>query len=77
MLDFWPGVPPDDWKNEPITPNMNSFAFAKSKTDVEGVIINDADQEDGDLVDLKEGSQMIISYSSISNLVKSGEVCLI
>lgn len=77
VLSFWPGLPPDDWKKEYIKPNLHSFVFLKSKTEIEGVIIDDGNEEDGDLVDFKDGSQMIISYNSVSNLVKKGDVQLI
>lgn len=75
-MSFWPGLPPDDWKKNPIKPNMYSFVFLKSKENIEGVVIDDDDDE-GDIADLRAGSQMIISYKSVSNLVKNGSVQLI
>lgn len=76
VLSFWPGLPPNDWKNEPLEPNMSSFVFLKSKTEIEGVVIDDG-TDGGDLIDFKEGSQMIMSYNSVSNLLKNDSVCLI
>ena len=78
VLDFGPDhLRPDDWKNEVPSPNINSFVFAKSKKDIEGVIIDEGNGEEGDLVDLRTGSQLLISYNSIANLVKNGDVSLI
>ncbi|KRT79028.1 hypothetical protein AMK59_8390, partial [Oryctes borbonicus] len=73
ILGFWPGLPSDEWKNDPVTPNINSFVFLKSKNEIEGVVIDDGTEEEEDLVDFKIGSQLIISYNSVSNLVKNGE----
>lgn len=77
ILSFWPGLPSDEWKNNPVVPNINSFVFLQSKNEIEGVVIDDGTEEDDDLVDFKTSSQLIISYSSVANLVKSGEVKLI
>lgn len=74
-MQFWPGLPPDDWKKDSPTTNSHSFVFLKSKKNVEGIVIDDGNDED--LVDIKEGAQLIISYSSIANLLKKGEVHLI
>ncbi|KAJ8961190.1 hypothetical protein NQ318_008873 [Aromia moschata] len=77
VTDFYPGLPKEDWNNQLVVPNVHSFVFLKSKEEVEGIIIDDGNDEDGDLVDLNRGSQMIISYDSVSNLVKKGDVHLI
>lgn len=77
LLRFWPGLAPDDWKKDPVVPNMSSFVFAKAKSVVEGVMLDEANDDEEALVDLQTGSQMIISYNSISQLVKNDEVCLI
>nr|XP_022908501.1 DNA replication complex GINS protein SLD5 [Onthophagus taurus] len=71
------GIANDEWKNMPVEPNIHSFVFLKSKVDIEGVIIDDGTDEDGDLIDFKQGSQSIISYNSVSNLIKNGDVHLI
>lgn len=55
---------------------MYSFVFLKSKENIEGVVI-DEDDEDGDIADLAADSQIIISYKSVSNLIKNGVVKLI
>ncbi|KAF2884147.1 hypothetical protein ILUMI_22036 [Ignelater luminosus] len=77
LLRFWPGLGPDDWKKDPVVPNMSSFVFAKAKSAVEGVMLDEANDDEEALVDLQSGSQIIISYNSISQLVKNDEVCLI
>lgn len=76
LTKFYPGLPMEEWANQVIKPNIHSFVFLKSKREVEGVIIEDGVNND-DLVDFEENSQMIISYNSISNLLKHGDVHLI
>lgn len=52
--------------------------FLRSKANIEGVAINNSNNdEEGDMVDFKTGSQMIISYHSVANLLKNDEVQLI
>lgn len=70
-------LPREEWTQEPVKPNIHSFVFLKSKGRVEGIVIDDGKNEDGDLVDLDCGSQIIISYKSVANLVKKGDVHLI
>ncbi|KAI4465458.1 sld5 protein [Holotrichia oblita] len=77
ILSFWPGLPSDEWRNDPVIPNINSFVFLKSKNEIEGVVIDDGTEQEEDLVDFKTDSQLIISYNSVANLVRSGEVQLI
>lgn len=55
---------------------MHTFVFAKSKVQVEGVLVDGCTDEEG-LVDFRNGSQMIISYQSIADLVKDEKICLI
>lgn len=74
---FYPGLPTEDWSNQLIKPNIHSFVFLKSKKEIEGVAIDDGVNTDNDLVDFNVGSQMIISYNCVSNLVKNGDVHLI
>lgn len=76
LTKFVPGLPVQEWSIQVLKPNIHTFVFLKSKTEVEGVIIDDGFNND-DLVDFNEGSQMIISYKSISTLLKKGDVHLI
>lgn len=56
---------------------MNSFVFLKAKSDVEGVVIGTGRDQDNEVADLNAGSQMILSYNSVADLVKGGDVRLI
>ncbi|XP_060519088.1 DNA replication complex GINS protein SLD5 [Cylas formicarius] len=74
IMSFCPGLPTE---LQVIAPNVHSMVFLKSNKEVEGVVIDDGNGEDGDLIDLNNDSKVLISYNSVSNLVKSGEVHLI
>lgn len=76
MMRFYPGVPADTWSNKIIQPNNNTFVFLKSKKRIEGVPIDEGNAE-SDLVDIQDGSRVIISYNSVAELVKNGDVHLI
>lgn len=65
-----------DWFKEDIEPNVHSFIFFKSNKDIDGLEVDDGGRED-DVVDAKEGSPMLLSYYSVANLVKKGDVQLI
>lgn len=77
LINFYPGLPTEDWANQMVIPNLHSFVFVKSKKEVEGIIIEDGNDADNDLADFNEGSQNMISYTSIANLLKQGDVKLI
>ncbi|XP_045476826.1 DNA replication complex GINS protein SLD5 [Harmonia axyridis] len=66
---------PTEWKNHIIQPNLHSFVFLKSKANIESIVIDEGNEDE--TVYVNNDSQMIISYNSISNLVKNGEVQLI
>ncbi|XP_056645441.1 DNA replication complex GINS protein SLD5 [Diorhabda carinulata] len=76
LMRFYPGVPSETWSNQIVEPNNNSFVFLKSKNRVEGVLI-DKNATDSDLIDFDTGSQIIISYNSVSDLIKKSDVQLI
>lgn len=59
----------------PNKPNMQSYVFLKSKDEVQGVMVSGND--DDEMIDFKKGSQMIMQYSNVANLVKEGRVSLI
>lgn len=73
VLKFIPGHVPDEYKEQPLKPQMNSYVFLQSKKAVEGVVVDEVD----DLVDIRYQSKMIMPYSSIVNLLKNGDVKLI
>lgn len=74
VLSFWAGLPPYLWKENPVEPNIDSFVFCKSKEQVNGLVIEDEEEE---FVDLRKGSQMLVSYRTVRNLLASGKVHLI
>lgn len=76
ILNFLP-LPSEDWKNVPNKPNINSYVFVKSKDDIEGVVVNNSNEDDGDLIDFKKGTQIITQYCNVANLIKEGRICLI
>lgn len=57
-----------------IKPNMHTHVFLRANKTIEGVIIPGAIDEE---VDFVEGSQHIIQYTAVTNLVKDGSVQLI
>ncbi|XP_014219758.1 DNA replication complex GINS protein SLD5 [Copidosoma floridanum] len=56
-------------------PNMNKHVFVRANKKIEGIMIPGSINEDE--VDFEEGSQHIIKYSAVADLVKSGAVQLI
>ena len=74
---FYPGLPFEDWKSNFVRPNMNSFVFLKAKSNVEGVVVDRGQGDDNEIVDIKAGSQMLISYKGVSDLIKKGDLRLI
>lgn len=77
VTSFCPGIPRKEWFNDTIEPNIHSFVFLKSKKNIDGIVIDDGSRDQDLVVDLKEGSQMLMSYFSVANLVKNGDVLLI
>jgi len=73
IMSFCPEVTPSPI----VAPNLQSMVFLKSKEDVEGVVMDDGSGEDNELIDLTQGSQVLVSYMSVANLVKKGDVHLI
>lgn len=72
-LKFIPGYVPDDYKEQPLKPILNSYVFLQSKKSIEGVIVGEVD----DLVDIRYESKMIMPYNSIVNYLKNGDIKLI
>ncbi|KAF5304473.1 hypothetical protein FQA39_LY09669 [Lamprigera yunnana] len=60
------------WQNEIITPNLDAIIFAKAKSEIESVMI-----EQDEVIDLKVGSQVIISYNNVGHLILNDKVNLI
>lgn len=75
VLKFIPGIVPDEeYKVQFIKPVMNSFVFLQSKKSIEGVIVDEIEDE---IVDIRYDSKMIMPYSSVVNLLKNGDIKLI
>ncbi|KAB0798128.1 hypothetical protein PPYR_09121 [Photinus pyralis] len=75
-LHFWPGNIPTEWKNQLIIPNIHSFVFMKAKNEIEGVMVSHVNEEE-EVVDLRTGSQILISYSNVGHFIKTNQSCLI
>lgn len=73
---FMPGYVADESKEHPIKPNLHSFVFFQSNKVVNGVVVDDGGNND-DVVDINAGSKMIMTYNSITTLLKNGDVRLI
>ncbi|XP_044759808.1 DNA replication complex GINS protein SLD5 [Coccinella septempunctata] len=74
QMNIHPTIP-TEWRNQVIQPNLHSFVFSKSKANIESIIIDEGNEDE--TVYVNKDSQMIISYNSVSNLVKNGDVQLI
>lgn len=59
-----------------VYPNLHTYVFLKANESVSGVVLEDLAEEDEE-IDLEEGSQHILQYKPIADLVKNGKVQLI
>lgn len=78
--DFAPLVSTITKKIDPPVPqpNMNSTVFVKAVEDVRGVTIEDeANRGRDEDYDMPSGSQHIMTYKSVANLIRDGRVKLI
>ena len=58
-------------------PNMNSTVFVKAVEDISGVVIEDeAGRGRDEDYDMAAGSQHILNYKSVANLIRNGRVKL-
>ncbi|XP_049887590.1 DNA replication complex GINS protein SLD5 [Pectinophora gossypiella] len=60
-----------------VYPNLHSHVFLKAKESVNGVVLEDLYGDQDEEIDLEEGSQHILQYKPIADLVKNGKVHLI
>ncbi|XP_026323956.1 DNA replication complex GINS protein SLD5 [Hyposmocoma kahamanoa] len=60
-----------------VYPNLQSHVFLKANTTVNGVVLEDLFGDQDEEIDLEEGSQHILQYKPIADLVKNGKVQLI
>ncbi|XP_078033399.1 DNA replication complex GINS protein SLD5 [Augochlora pura] len=57
-----------------IKPNMQAYVFLRANQRINGIVLPGSLDEE---IDFEQGSQHIIQYSAVANLVKSGAVQLI
>ncbi|XP_076382638.1 DNA replication complex GINS protein SLD5 [Megalopta genalis] len=57
-----------------IKPNMQTYVFLRANQRIDGIVLPGSLDEE---IDFEQGSQHIIQYSAVANLVKSGAVQLI
>ncbi|CAK1548542.1 unnamed protein product [Leptosia nina] len=58
-------------------PNLQSHVFLKANETVHGIVLEDHFGDQDEEIDLEEGSQHILQYKFIADLVKNGKVQLI
>ncbi|GAB0099250.1 DNA replication complex GINS protein SLD5 [Sergentomyia squamirostris] len=73
VLRHLPRSFPDDPRKRIVQPNLDSHIFIRANENIDGVILRDDDEE----VDMEEGSQHIVPYKLISDLVVKGKIDLI
>ncbi|XP_045455220.1 DNA replication complex GINS protein SLD5 [Melitaea cinxia] len=60
-----------------IYPNYQSHVFLKANETVNGIILEDLLGDQDEEIDIEEGSQHILQYKPIADLVKNGKVQLV
>ncbi|XP_045506009.1 DNA replication complex GINS protein SLD5 [Colias croceus] len=60
-----------------IMPNLQSHVFLKANETVNGIVLEDLFGDQDEEIDLEEGSQHILQYKFIADLVKNGKVQLV
>ncbi|XP_055716646.1 DNA replication complex GINS protein SLD5 [Phlebotomus papatasi] len=73
VLRHLPRSFPDDPRKRIVQPNLDSHVFIRANENVDSVVLRDDEEE----VDLEQGSQHIVPYKLIEDLVLKGKVDLI
>ncbi|XP_048005580.1 DNA replication complex GINS protein SLD5 [Leguminivora glycinivorella] len=60
-----------------VYPNLHSHVFLKANDTVTGVVLEDQPGDQDEEIDLEDGSQHILQYKPIAELVKNGKVQLV
>ncbi|KAI5634785.1 DNA replication complex GINS protein SLD5 [Phthorimaea operculella] len=60
-----------------VYPNLQSHVFLKANETVNGVVLEDLFGDQDEEIDLEEGSQHILRYKAVADLVKNGKVQLV
>lgn len=60
-----------------VLPNLNAHIFLKANETINGVVMEGITADQDEEIDLDDGSQHILQYKPIAELVKNGKVTLI
>ncbi|XP_063634494.1 DNA replication complex GINS protein SLD5 [Cydia splendana] len=60
-----------------VYPNLHSHVFLKANDTITGVVLEDQPGDQEEEIDLEDGSQHILQYKPIAELVKNGKVQLV
>ncbi|XP_063393646.1 DNA replication complex GINS protein SLD5 [Cydia fagiglandana] len=60
-----------------VYPNLHSHVFLKANDTITGVVLEDQPGDQDEEIDLEDGSQHILQYKPIAELVKNGKVQLV
>ncbi|XP_063374080.1 DNA replication complex GINS protein SLD5 [Cydia amplana] len=60
-----------------VYPNLHSHVFLKANNTITGVVLEDQPGDQDEEIDLEDGSQHILQYKPIAELVKNGKVQLV
>nr|CAD7462846.1 unnamed protein product [Timema tahoe] len=66
-----------DHSNMTAKPNTNSFVFLRVKGEVSGVVIEGDSNNRDEEIDLETGSQHVMQYRPVAELVRAGSIQLI
>ncbi|CAH0722548.1 unnamed protein product, partial [Brenthis ino] len=78
ILDHVPGnMQTFELNKMAVYPNLQSHIFLKANYTVNGIVLEDILGDQDEEIDLEEGSQHILQYKPIADLVKNGKVQLV
>ncbi|CAH0405962.1 unnamed protein product [Chilo suppressalis] len=78
VLDKMPGnMKSLEMNKMAVYPNLLTHIFLKANTSINGVVLEDLVADQDEEIDLEEGSQHILQYKPIADLVKNGKVQLV
>ncbi|XP_068628936.1 DNA replication complex GINS protein SLD5 [Battus philenor] len=60
-----------------IYPNLHSYVFLKTNETIMGIVLEDLMGDQDEEIDLEEGSQHILQYKPVADLLKNGKVQLV
>ncbi|CAG9783008.1 unnamed protein product [Diatraea saccharalis] len=78
VLDKMPGnMKTLEMNKMAVYPNLQTHVFLKANSTISGVVLEDLVGDQDEEIDLEEGSQHILQYKPIADLVKNGKVQLV